>query len=161
MTLSPRRLAAPAALTLALALLLVPRASEARRRGSSQSSGTNVRIGLGADAWFEDHGGLFSLLVGVDTGLAGPLSVGGRFGVALATGPDDVAVPLDLVLRLNFSRAYVEVLGGPHIFFDSPEHVRGHGAFGFGLKSGALSFGLEAGYLDPAPVIGLRLAYRL
>src|SRR5688572_10152518 len=112
MTLTPRRLAAPAALTLALALalLLVPRASEARRRGS-QSSGTNVRIGLGADAWFEDNGGLFSLLVGVDTGLAGPLSVGGRFGVALATGPDDVAVPLDLVLRLNFSRAYVEIMG--------------------------------------------------
>jgi hypothetical protein len=154
------RLAAPAALTLALALLLVPRASEARGRGS-RTSGTNVRLGLGADAWFEDHGGLFSLLVGVDTGLAGPLSVGGRFGVALATRPDDVAVPLDLVLRLNFSRAYVEAMGGPHIFFDSDEHLRGHAAFGFGLQSGALSFGIEAGYLDPAPVLGLRLGYRI
>jgi hypothetical protein len=160
MTLTPKRLAAPAALALALALLLVPRASEARGRRSS-GGGTNVRLGLGADAWFEDHGGLFSLLVGVDTHLAGPLSVGGRFGVALATGPDDVAVPLDLVLRLNFRNAYVEAMGGPHIFFDSDEHVRGHGAFGFGLQNGALSFGIEAGYLDPAPVLGLRLAYRL
>ena len=155
---TPSRIAAPAFLTLALALLLVPGASEARGR---RTSGTNVRIGLGADAWFEDHGGLFSLLVGVDTGLAGPLSVGGRFGVALATGPDDVAVPLDLVLRLNFRSAYVEAMGGPHIFFDSNEHLRGHAAFGFGLQSGALSFGIEAGYLDPAPVLGLRLGYRL
>jgi hypothetical protein len=150
MTLTPSRLTAPA-LALALALLLAPRASEA----------ANVRLGLGADAWFEDRGGLFSLLVGVDTRLAGPLSIGGRFGATLATGVDDVAVPLDLVLRLNFRNAYVEAMGGPHIFFDSDEHLRGHAAFGFGLQSGALSFGIEAGYLDPAPVLGLRLAYRI
>ena len=150
MTLTPSRLTAPA-LALALALLLAPRASEA----------ANVRLGLGADAWFDGGGGLFSLLVGVDTRLAGPLSIGGRFGATLATGVDDVAVPLDLVLRLNFRQAYVEALAGPHIFFDSNDHLHGHAAFGFGLTNGPLSFGIEVGYLEPEPVIGLRLGYRI
>lgn len=147
---TPSRLTAPA-LALALALLLAPRASEA----------ANVRLGLGADAWLDGRGGIFSLLVGVDTRLAGPLSIGGRFGAALATGPDDVAVPLDLVLRLNFRNAYVEGLAGPHIFFDDDSHLRAHAAFGFGLTNGPLSFGIEVGYLEPEPVIGLRLGYRI
>lgn len=150
MTLTPSRLGA--LLALALTLLLAPRGAEA--------AGTGVRIGLGADAWLRNRGGLFSLLVGVDTRLAGPLSIGGRFGAFLATAPDDVGVPLDLVLRASFRNAYVEAMAGPHVFFaDDPVHA--HAAFGFGLQNGPLSFGLEVGYLEPEPVLGVRLGYRL
>ena len=135
---------------LALGLLLIP--------GSSQAA--NLRLGLGADYWF-DQGASFQLNLGVETHLAGPLHLGGRFGVALLPKLDTLGIPIDLVLRFNLARRfYLEGLVGPWIVIDSGETFRAHAAFGFGIRSGALSFGLEVGYTAPDPTLGVRLGYR-
>ena len=135
---------------LTVGLFLAPSSSEA----------AGVRLGLGADYWF-DEGAAFQLNLGVETHLAGPLHLGGRFGVALLTEPSTLGIPIDLVLRADLARQfYVEGLVGPWIVIDRGETLRAHAAFGFGIKSGALSFGLEVGYASPEPILGVRLGYR-
>jgi hypothetical protein len=135
---------------LAVGLFLVPSSSEA----------ASVRLGLGADYWFDEKAA-FQLNLGVETHLAGPLHLGGRFGVALLTEPSTLAIPIDLVLRADIARQfYIEGLVGPWIVIDRGETLRAHAAFGFGIKSGALSFGLEVGYASPEPIAGVRLGYR-
>ncbi len=133
---------------LAVGLVLAPSSSEA----------ANIRLGLGADYWLTQSGA-FQFTLGVDTHLAGPLFLGGRFGAMLATSPNTLGVPIDLVLHANLTRRfYIEGLAGPWILFEG-DTFRAHAAFGFGLQSGALSFGVEVGYLTPKPTIGLRLGY--
>jgi hypothetical protein len=135
---------------LAVGLFLVPSSSEA----------ASVRLGLGADYWFDENAA-FQLNLGVETHLAGPLHLGGRFGVALLTEPSTLGIPIDLVLRADIARQfYIEGLVGPWIVIDRGETLRAHAAFGFGIKSGALSFGLEVGYASPEPIAGVRLGYR-
>jgi hypothetical protein len=134
----------------ALCLMLAPAASEA----------AGVRVGLGADYWV-DSGALFDFTLGVEGRIAGPLSVGARFGALIATKSNDFGVPLDIYLRANIADAhvYVEGLVGPWIFFEG-DNFRAHAAFGFGLQGRAASIGIEVGYLEPKPSIGLRLAYK-
>jgi len=135
---------------LAVGLFLVPVSSEAAR----------IRLGLGADYWF-DQGAAFQATLGVETHLAGPLHLGGRFGVAFLTQPSTLGIPVDLVLGLNLSRNfYLEGLVGPWIVIDSGEVLRAHAAFGFGIKSESLTFGIEVGYASPEPILGVRLGYR-
>lgn len=135
---------------LALAVFLAPERSEA----------ADFRLNLGADYQI-DSGAFFSLTGTVDFVFVGPLSIGTRFGALLATQPNTLAVPLDLSLRFNPRRTplYLEVLGGPWIFFEG-DTFRAHGAFGFGYQGRSVSFGLEIGYLEPKPHIGLRLGWR-
>ncbi|MBZ4422638.1 hypothetical protein [Myxococcus sp. RHSTA-1-4] len=135
---------------LALGLFFVPTASEAAA----------VRAGLGADYWM-DQSAAFSFTLGVEGRIAGPLSVGARFGAALITDGNDVGIPLDLYLRANVARSvYIEGMAGPWIVFGRGDEFRAHAAFGFGLQGKAASIGLEVGYLDPEPIIGLRLGYK-
>ncbi|HYH98455.1 hypothetical protein [Hyalangium sp.] len=135
---------------LAVGLLLVPVSSQA----------ANIRLGLGADYWF-DEGAAFQFNLGVETHLAGPLHLGGRFGIAFLTEPSTLGIPIDLVLRFDLTRRfYLEGLVGPWIVIDSGETLRAHAAFGFGIRSGALTFGLEVGYASPEPILGVRLGYR-
>ncbi|MBJ6764888.1 hypothetical protein JGU66_29340 [Myxococcaceae bacterium JPH2] len=124
--------------------------------GSSEASA--VRVGLGADYWI-DTSALFSFTLGVEGHVAGPLSVGGRVGAVLVTDGNTVGVPLDVYLRATIDRVYLEGLAGPWIFFEG-DTFRAHGAFGFGLQGKAASIGVEVGYLDPKPTIGLKLGYR-
>ena len=71
-----------------------------------------------------------------------------------------LGIPIDLVAEghsppaSSISRA----LSGPGSL--RGRDLRAHAAFGFGIQGGALSFGLEVGYLEPEPIIGLRLGYR-
>jgi hypothetical protein len=134
---------------LAVGLLLAPTPSEA----------SNIRLGLGADYWFTQSA-TFQFTLGVDTHLAGPLFIGGRFGAMLVTAPNTLGIPIDLVLHANLARQfYIEGLAGPWILFEG-DTFRAHAAFGFGLQNGALSFGVEVGYLTPKPTVGLRLGYK-
>jgi len=135
---------------LAVGLWLAPAPAEAA---------TSLRLGLGADYWFIESA-TFQFNLGVETHLAGPLHIGGRFGVLLVTDANTLGVPIDLVLRANLARQfYIEGLVGPWLFFKG-DAFRAHGAFGFGIQGRELSFGLEVGYLAPEPTIGLRLGYR-
>ncbi|HEX8823541.1 MAG TPA: hypothetical protein VF794_26700 [Archangium sp.] len=135
---------------LALAVFLAPERSEA----------ADFRLNLGAD-YHIDNGAFFSLTGAVDFALVGPLSIGARFGALLATQPNTLGVPLDLSLRIRPGRTplYLELLGGPWVYFEG-DTFRAHGAFGFGYQARSFSVGLEVGYLEPKPHVGLRLGWR-
>jgi hypothetical protein len=135
---------------LALAALLSPARSEA----------TEVRLNLGADYQLETTP-FFHVTGAVDFLKLGPVALGGRFGVLLATQPNTLGIPLDLSLRLTPGRTplYLEALVGPWIFL-AGDTFRAHGAFGFGFQGRSLSLGLEVGWLEPRPHVGLRLGWR-
>jgi hypothetical protein len=135
----------------AVGLFIAPTTSEAAA----------VRVGLGADYWI-DESAAFNFTLGVEGRIAGPLSVGARFGAALITDGNDVGIPLDIILRANLARnrVYIEGMAGPWIVFGRGDEFRAHAAFGFGIQGQAASIGIEVGYLDPSPIIGLRLGYK-
>ena len=120
----------------------------------------SVNLGLGAD-WIEGGVGELNLTLGADTSLARNLSLGGRAGAAFFEDSHHLGIPMDLLLKLRIQRIYFEGLVGPWMLIDSGDLLRVHGAFGFGLESGSLAFGLEVGRLDRATLLGLRLAFRL
>ena len=129
----------------------------------SEAEAAGVRLGLGADYWATNRG-LMHLSLTVDAPLARNIYVGGRFGALATTSPTTFGVPLDLSVRalLARRRVYIEGLVGPWLLFDrgdGPLHL--HGAFGFGLQSSSLSFGIEVGWLDPRPHVGLRLGFQI
>jgi hypothetical protein len=137
--------------TAALAVLLVV--------GGVRPAAADARLGVGADYWWARRG-VFGLTLAVDTHLARHLAVGGRFGAALIVSDPHVAVPIDLQLRVPIQRIYLEMSAGPWIFFEG-DPVRAHVAFGFGIASRAVSFGVELGWLDPSTIIGVRLSFHL
>ncbi len=120
----------------------------------------DTRLGLGADYLTDDHG-IFQLTLSGDTPLARGLTVGGRVGALLESGPF-LGAPLDLFLRIHLGRIYVDGLVGPWFFFAGPDAVRLHGGLGFGLLTRGFNFGLEVGGLSAGGgLIGLRLAFRI
>ena len=127
----------------------------------------DVRLGLGADYWAEmPRAGFADLTLAVDGYIARNLQVGGRFGALVTMYPNTFGVPLDLLLRANLGHVYLEGLVGPWIFMEPywqsyAALFHFHGAFGFGLQSGGLLFGVEVGWLDPWPHAGLRLGFRI
>jgi hypothetical protein len=127
----------------------------------SRAEATAVRLNLGAHYWFNETG-LFDLGFTADTPLASFLSVGGRFGVLLTSTGPKVGVPLDLLLRINVaSPIYLEVTGGPWIFFDTGDSLRAHFGFGVGIHAGSITFGPEVSWVEPDAMIGARLSFRL
>jgi hypothetical protein len=126
-----------------------------------KSHAAGVRLGLGADYWARGYAhGLFSLTLAVDAPLARSISIGGRFGAMVSSGPSTVGVPIDLVLRaIVGGRVYLEGLVGPWIIFRNVDPLVAHAAFGFGLRARDFTFGLEVGYAHPSPLIGLRLGF--
>lgn len=144
-----RKLALAAPLAVLLSLL------------PSQAHATDVRLGLGADYQLRGRY-LIPLTLAVDGQLARHIRVGGRFGALLANGPE-FGAPIDLNIRaiLGNGRVYIDGLVGPWLLFGSSGLFHIHAAFGFGLRASSFEFGLEVGYLDPAPMAGIRLAFRI
>jgi hypothetical protein len=128
--------------------------------GFARPANASINLGLGAD-WIEGGVGEFNLTLGADTFLARQLSIGGRAGVAFFDDSHHLAVPIDFRLKLHVQRIYFEGLVGPWLLIDSGDLFVFHGAFGFGIESGNIAFGLEVGSLDHATILGLRLAFRL
>jgi hypothetical protein len=127
----------------------------------ARPAAAGTALGLGADYLTDPEEGAFMLTLAPEARIARHLSVGGRFGAMLVTGPNRVGAPIDLRLRARFSGIYLDFLAGPWIVFKDDPAVRLHAAFGFGVLARDLSFGLEVGYLDPTPMIGVRLAFPL
>jgi len=126
---------------------------------SPLAAAPSLRLNFGADYWF-DRAGQFSATLGVLGRLTREVAAGVRVGALINTQPATAGIPIDLDLRVALSQFYLEGTAGPWILFtDSP--VRAHAAFGFGLQSGSISFGLELGWLDPAALLGARLGIRL
>jgi hypothetical protein len=128
--------------------------------GFARPANASVNLGLGAD-WIEGGVGEFNLTLGADAFLARSLSLGGRGGVAFFDDSHHIGIPIDFRVKLHVQRIYFEGLVGPWMFIDSGDLFRFHGAFGFGIESGNLAFGLEVGRLARATMLGLRLAFRL
>lgn len=126
-----------------------------------EAEAANVRLGLGADYQVARRG-LLELTLTVDGAVARYVRVGGRFGALATTGGPVFGVPLDLAVRAELAsrRVYLEGLVGPWILFDD-RILHLHAGIGFGLQSGGLSFGIEVGWLDPSPMVGLRLAFTI
>jgi hypothetical protein len=134
----------------ALAAVVVPRSASA-----------HLALGLGADWLVDPEAGELQLTLAPETYLARHLTLAARFGVMYLSEPDRVGVPIDGRLRYRGHRFYVEGLVGPWLVFASGDTVRLHAAFGFGLLTSSLSFGLEVGYMDPTSMIGVRVAFPL
>ena len=128
--------------------------------GFARPANASVNLGLGAD-WIQGGVGELNLTLGADTFLARSLSLGGRAGAAFFDDSHHLGIPIDFRLKLHVQRIYFEGLVGPWMLIDSSDLFRFHGAFGFGIESGSLSFGLEVGRLGRAAMLGLRLAFRL
>lgn len=127
------------------------------------AAATKVRLGLGADYWVEREAALFPLHLSVGGQLGRAVEIGGRFGAFIVTPGTRVGVPVDFFLRVAFPRTpvYLEGLVGPWILFGEHDPVRAHGAVGFGVRMQGFSVGLEAGYLAPSSMLGLRLGFEL
>ena len=143
------RLVRSLVLALTMVAALAPRPAEAAA----------YRLGVGANYWFEKSG-IFDLTLAITTPVAPRFSVGGRFGAAIVTAPSTAALPLDLVLRGTFRRAYVEGVAGPWIFFEG-DAVRAHVGLGIGLRARKVSAGIELAYLDPNAILGLKMSFAL
>ena len=120
-----------------------------------------LRLDLGADDWTVGTAE-FNLTLAPSVRLARHITVGGRFGALLTSSPVEGGIPIDLDLRLSFYREhfYLEGLAGPWLYFTG-DVVHAHAAFGFGLLAHRVSFGVEAGYLQPEAVFGVRLGFLL
>jgi hypothetical protein len=142
------------------ALLAAPPAEAKRRRAAARAPARQaVALGLGADWLADPERGALQLTLAVETPIARHVTVGGRVGAGLVSDPGRFAVPLDLRLRARLGRVYLDGLAGPWIVVGDGDALRLHAAAGFGLLGGGASFGLEVGYLDPGPMIGVRLAF--
>ncbi len=123
------------------------------------SAGTS--LGLGADYLVDPESGELQLTLAAETPLARHISLGARFGAMYLAEPDRFGVPIDGRLRVRGRGFYAEGLVGPWLVFGSGDTLRLHAAFGFGLLTRTLSFGLEVGWLDPTSMIGVRVAFPL
>jgi hypothetical protein len=121
-----------------------------------------VRLGLGGDYWV-DRTGLFGVTLTAEGSVTHAIKIGGRFGALATTTPNDFGVPVDLSIRANLARGrmYVEGLAGPWVLFNNDDPIRAHAAFGFGIAGSGVQVGLEVGYLTPAPIAGLRVAFSI
>lgn len=133
----------------ALAALALPRPAAAAR----------AALGLGADWLVDPEQGELQLTLAVETPLARHATLGVRFGGMFLPDPERFGVPIDGRLRIRGRGVYAEGLVGPWIVFDDRDSVRLHAAFGFGLLTRSLSFGLEVGWLDPTSMVGVRVAF--
>jgi len=128
--------------------------------GFARPARASANLGLGAD-WIKDGHGEFNLTLGADSFLTHGLSIGGRAGVAFFGDGHDMGIPVDFRLRLHVQRIYFEGLVGPWFLVDSGDRLLFHAAFGFGIESGRVDFGLEVGRLERSTLLGLRLAFRI
>jgi hypothetical protein len=118
-------------------------------------------LGLGADWLTDPSAGELQLTLAADTPLVRHVTIGARFGAMWFGDGRHVGAPIDGRLRIRGARIYADGLVGPWLVFGANDVVRLHAGFGFGLLTRSLSFGVEVGWVDPTPVVGVRLAFPL
>lgn len=145
--------------------------------GALPASAVEVRLNLGADLWgshgyywnpgyrayFYDgyYNGVVSGTVSVGANLNEKFELGGRVGLMLITAPLVLGVPADFYVRfIPTRRLYLDGMVGPW-FVLAQRPLRAHVGFGFGYRGDAVHIGLEAAYLEPAPMLGVRLGIPL
>ncbi len=119
----------------------------------------STALGLGADYLVDPDSGELQLTLAADTRLMKHVTLGVRFGAMYLSDPGRFGIPIDGRLRIRGSRLYAEGLVGPWLVFDDGDTVRLHAAFGFGILTKSLSFGVEVGWMDPTSMVGVRVAF--
>jgi hypothetical protein len=127
----------------------------------ARPAGAGAAIGLGADWLTEPNKGELQLTVAADTPLARHVTLGARFGMMYFGDGQYLGAPVDGRLRVRGRRVYAEGLVGPWVVFGGHDTLRLHAGFGFGLITRSLTFGFEVGWVDPSPLIGVRVAFPL
>ena len=131
--------------------------------GSAAAHPVHARLGVGAHYWFRDRG-LFDLTISVEGMIVGPLYIGGRVGAGVLLYPQDrerVAIPIDVMIGvLIINMLYIEAVAGPWLTIDTGDLLRGHAGLGFGFYRGLFWIGVEAAYLEPDAILGVRLGLR-
>ncbi len=128
---------------------------------AARPAAASTALGLGADYLVDPDSGELQLTLAADTRLARHATLGVRFGAMYLSDPGRFGVPIDGRLRIRGSGLYAEGLVGPWLVFDSGDTVRLHAAFGFGIVTRSLSFGVEGGWMDPTSMVGVRVAFPL
>jgi hypothetical protein len=127
----------------------------------ARPAAAGAALGLGADWLTEPKAGELQLNVAADTALARHVTLGARVGMMYFGDGQYVGAPIDGRLRVRTGRLYAEGLVGPWLVFGGTDTLRLHAAFGFGIQSRSLAFGFEVGWVEPTPVVGVRLAFPL
>ncbi len=128
---------------------------------AARPAAASTSLGIGADYLVDPDSGELQLTLAADTHLARHATLGVRFGAMYLSDPGRFGVPIDGRLRIRGSGLYAEGLVGPWLVFDSGDTVRLHAAFGFGILTRSLSFGVEVGWMDPTSMVGVRVAFPL
>ncbi len=128
---------------------------------AARPAAASTSFGLGADYLVDPQSGELQLTLAADTRLARHATIGVRFGGMFLSDPNRFGVPIDGRLRIRGGGLYAEGLVGPWLVFDSGDTVRLHAAFGFGILTRSLSFGVEIGWMDPTSMVGVRVAFPL
>ena len=126
---------------------------------AARPAAASTSLGLGADYLVDPQSGELQLTLAADTKLVRHATIGVRFGAMYLSDPGRFGVPIDGRLRIRGDRLYAEGLVGPWLVFDSGDTVRLHAAFGFGILTRSLSFGVEVGWMDPTSMVGVRVAF--
>lgn len=135
----------------------------------------DVRVGVGTDAWavsgyavdaynrvyWSNWDFLVNANVTFDAKINRHIAMGARLGFLFDITAGVPGLMTDFEFRFIPARElYIEALAGPWlIVLDEP--IRLHAAFGIGYRGENVHVGLEASYLSPAPMIGVRLAFPL
>jgi hypothetical protein len=119
-----------------------------------------IRLYGGVHYWLGPDDVIFDGGFAVGAPLADTIDLGFRGGVFINTEANGLGIPLDVYLHIDVRRTplYFELMAGPWISLSGGDVLRTHAGGGFGLKFGAVSLGLEAAYLQPAGLLGARLA---
>ncbi|MDX2009177.1 MAG: hypothetical protein SFW67_03250 [Myxococcaceae bacterium] len=94
-------------------------------------------------------------------GTSSRLVLGLNAGVFWNTAGTRIGIPVDLTLALHVSRVFFAVVGGPWFHFNDNDVLRAHLGGEFGVTFGRIfSVSIEAGWLQPAPLLLGRLGVR-
>ena len=133
--------------------------------GALPAAAMDARITLGADLWhhryYNHYDGLLSGTLALGGAVSREVSLGGRAGVLLVTSPVIVGIPADFYVRyVPIPRLYIDGLVGPWFFLDESV-FRLHVGGGFGYRGDGIQIGIEAAYLEPSALLGVRLGIPL
>lgn len=122
------------------------------------STSATLGLGAGVDHWVDVGMVNSGFLYGVFPAGKDGVQAGFRSGVSVNHNASLLAVPIDGFVRFDAGSAYVDAILGPW-YLTRARDFRTHAALGVGAKFDSVSLGIEAGYLNPAPIVGGRFAF--
>ena len=126
--------------------------------GSASAVGVSIE-GAGG-LWFNTTP-QFQVTLGVHQALGEHVRIGLRSGVVLNLpgGAPQVAIPIDVGLRIRIHRVFLEPLGGPWFILGDPWFLRAHAGMAIGFLFSSFDISVEGGWLQPSALLVARFSY--